>query len=150
MNVSITSQQNKFEKKICQILGFTKHISQSTEHQTQMVIDHLTDDELFLSGTIATKEKADGTTDFLLIVTKDSEVNHIEEISLKMIRRLIESYTSIDAHTKKRNKIVLASNIPAELHSQEARVLAEKYNFTYKSIGYSFCENHKIEYAEMY
>lgn len=150
METTIVSKQNKFEKKVCQILGFTKYISQNTEHQTQMIIEHLTDDELLLSGTIATKEKSDGTTDFLLIATKDSEVNHIEEISLKMVRRLIESYSSIDAKTKKRNNIVLASNIPAELHSKEAKFLKEKYNFTYKSVGYSFCKNHNLQYVEMY
>jgi hypothetical protein len=115
-----------------------------------MIIESIIDDELLLSGTIATREKSDGTCDFLLVSTKDSEVNHIEIITLKMIRQIIMGYSSIDAKTKKRNKIVLATNIPLELHSHTEKEFKNKYNFEVIKIGYSFCEKHSLEFTEVY
>jgi len=147
---TIISNQNKFELQVCKVLGYTKHICQNEESRNQMIIEHLIDDELLLSGTVAIKEKADFTCDFLLVATKDSEVNHIEIITLKMLRQIIIGYSSIDAKTKKRNKIILATNIPLELHSHTAKEFKEKYNFHVESIGFSFCEKHNLEFTQMY
>jgi|688.fasta_scaffold37842_12 hypothetical protein len=144
------SQQNKFELQICKLLGYTKYVCQNDENSCQMIIESIIDDELLLSGTIATREKSDGTCDFLLVSTKDSEVNHIEIITLKMIRQIIMGYSSIDAKTKKRNKIVLATNIPLELHSHTEKEFKNKYNFEVIKIGYSFCEKHSLEFTEVY
>jgi len=149
MNITISSQ-NKFELQICKLLKHTKYVCQNEENRCQMIIEHLIDDELLLSGTIATKQKIDGTDDFLLIVTKDSEVNYIDIITLKMIRQIIMGYSSIDAKTHKLNKITLATNIPLELHSHTEKEFKERYNFEVIKIGYSFCEKHNLEYIEMY
>jgi len=144
------SLQNNFETQVCKIFGYTKYISQNEDNRVQMVIESLIDDELQLSGTIAINEKPDFTCDFMLVVTKDSEVNNVEIITLNMIRKIIEGYSSIDAKTKKRNKILLATNIPLELHSHTAKELKEKYNFEVQNIGYSFCQKHNLPYTEMY
>ena len=142
------SQQAEFETKVCEILKY-KVYGQNEQNRNQMIISDLIDEDLLLSGTIAINQKPDFKTDFLLVATRDSEVNYIETITLKMIREIIKCYTSVYENGK-RNKIILASNIPLELHSHTAKELREKYNFHVQSIGFSFCEKNNLQHTEIY
>ena len=98
--------------------------------------------EIDLSGTVAYKKT---TKDFLLVATKDSEVNHIEAITFKMIKEIIKLYCS-----PKMNKVTLATNLPIEIHSEKAKDLKKDFNFHIQNIGYSFCLKHNLEYTQMY
>lgn len=112
----------------------------------QMIIDSF-DGSLDLSGTVCWKGE-ENFNEFLLIVTRDSEVNHIETISLDMIKEMIRFYAHDSLGSK--NKITLATNIPIDIHSSRAKDLKADNNFHIANIGYSFCEKHGLEFTEMY
>lgn len=154
-----TILQNDFEMKVCKILGFTGYISQNEASRNQMIIEHLTNDELLLSGTVAFKHRENFNSDVLLVATKDSEINHLEIITLEMIKEIISTYSNNDILKKgryfeepilKKNKITFATNIPLELHSETASYLKKKFNFKAIKIGYSFCEENNLQYTGMY
>lgn len=160
METTYENKQAKFELQICKKLSHTGFIMQSDQYRNQMILDHLTDEELMLSGTIAFKHKeANRNNNVLLVVTRDSEVNHIESISLKMIKEIINIYSrpniafskSIHGEPQTRKcKIILATNIPLDIHSSKLEELKKQHNFHIQNIGYSFCKENNLEFTEMY
>lgn len=140
---TITDKQKEFEYKVCKILNFnsSNSIIMQREGVEQMIIDDFNDLNA-LSGTIAYKRKDKA---FLLVATKDSEVNHIESITLKMIKIMVDSYCSPN-----KPKVIFASNIPIEIHSSKAKELQKDFNFHIQNIGYSFCEKHNLQFTSMY
>jgi hypothetical protein len=160
METTYENKQAKFELQICKKLNHTGFIMQSDQYRSQMILDHLVDEELMLSGTIAFKHKeSNRNKDVLLVVTRDSELNNIESISLKMIKEIINQYSSnniisfgryFEEPTTKKSKIILATNIPIEIHSSKVEELKKKHNFHIQNIGYSFCKENNLEFTEMY
>jgi hypothetical protein len=150
METIYQNKQNIFEKKVCEIFNY-KIYSQNEKNRSQMIIDRtLIDEELFLTGTIGIKTKSNGTTDFLLIITRDSEANYIESITLKMLREIVSSWSCTDAKTKKKCKITIATNLPLDVHSFHMNELKKGYNLHHIGLGYLFCENNNLEFTEMY
>lgn len=135
-------KQKEFEYKVCQIFKFNNVNSTVLQrnHSEQMVIDDF-DDENALSGTIAYKNNKQ----ILIVVTKDSEVNHIETITFKMIKLLVKNYCS-----KQNHKVIFATNLPVEIHSSKAKELKKDFNFHIERIGYGFCLKHNLEFTEIY
>lgn len=144
METIILDQQKEFEQKVCEILNFKSEnsIIMQRDGTEQMIIDDFDGDENVLSGTVAYKRK---DKSFLLIVTKDSEVNHVESITLKMIKILVKNYCS-DSN----NKVVFATNLPIEIHSSKAKDLKKDFNFHIESVGFSFCQKNNLEFKSMY
>ena len=140
---AITDTQKEFEYKVCKLLKFnsSNSIIMQRDGTEQMIIDNFSGD-IDLSGTVAYKRSA---KDFLLVATKDSEVNHIEAITFKMIKEIIKSYCSA-----KMNKVTLATNLPIEIHSSKAKDLKKDFNFHIINIGYSFCQKHNLEFTSIY
>lgn len=141
-------KQKDFEYKVCKLLKFNKEnsIIMQRDGTEQMILDDLNEgvSELdVLSGTIAYKKKDKA---ILLVVTKDSEVNHIESITLKMINIIVKLYCYSDI----KYKVTLATNIPIDIHSSKAKDLKKEHDLDIKSIGYSFCQKHNLEYNEIY
>lgn len=136
-------KQKEFETKICELFKFTgKNIFLlQRDESEQMIIDDFNGIHS-LSGTLA-YNRTDKS--FLLIATKDSEVNHIEAITFKMIKLLIRDFCG-----QNKNRVTLATNLPIEIHSDKAKDLKRGFNFHIQNIGYSFCLKHNLEYTEMY
>lgn len=151
MNTITTDKQKLFEQTVCKKLGFSNaYLMQRTKSSEQMIIDDLFSHVSHLdvlSGTIAYKNFS---KDVLLIATKDSEVNHIDEITLKMVKIMIDDYCQKDEKGKPINKVVFATNIPVAIHSHTARELKKNHNFHIKGIGYSFCQKYNLEHTPMY
>lgn len=140
--------QKAFEQKVCSIFKFKNaYIMQRDRNREQMIIDDQTSQNDYLSGTIAYKTD---TKDFLLVATKDSEVNHISEINFNMIKLMIEQYVSKDENGNPTNKVTFCTNLPVDIHSHTARELKKRFNFHIKSVGYSFCQKHNLEFTSMY
>lgn len=152
MKTTIIDKQIEFEKNVAKILGFTD-LSQR-EFSEQMIIEDWSNEENNLSGTIGFKKNKNNTFDILLIATKDSEVNYISEISLKMIYLMVSNYVSYKGGIKSigdfTNKVTFCTNLPIEIHSSRAKSLKEQNNFHIQGIGLSFCQKHNLQYCEMY
>jgi hypothetical protein len=139
-----TDQQKDFEFKVCNIFNFNNQNSMILQRgcSEQMIIDDFNGDENVLSGTLAYKRNS---KDFLCVVTYDSEVNHVEIITFKMLKIIIKEYC-----TKEHNKVILATNIPIEIHSSNLKELKKDFNFHIERIGFSFCQKHNLEFTEIY
>ena len=149
---TITDNQKEFEYKVCQKFKFNTSNScvMQREGVEQMILDDFNSGVSHLdvlSGTIAFRRKDKA---FLLVATKDSEVNYIDNITLKMIRLLIDQYCEEDENQKPTNKVIFATNIPILIHSQTAKEYKNRFNFHIQSIGYSFCQKHNLEFTQMY
>lgn len=144
-NVTI-DKQSEFEKNVANILGF-KNIKQRKVTEQMIISDF--GGGLDLSGSVCWK-RGDHGTEYLLIATKDSEVNYIESISPEMINEIVRTYTIFDKEGLPKPRITLATNIPIDIHSSKAKDLRTNSYFHIERIGYSFCEKHGLEYVEIY
>ena len=139
MKTKTLNLQNEFEYKVCNIFKFNQSNSMiiQSDERTKMIIDGFSG-ENSLSGTLAYNRQ---NKSFLAVVTFDSNVNHIENITLKMIKILIKEFCgSIN------NKVILATNIPIEIHSHKIKDLKKDFNFHIKTIGFSFCQKHNLDF----
>jgi hypothetical protein len=144
---TVIDKQAYFEKKVCEILNFKGYLSQRDSARENMILDDCLSNISHLdtlSGTIGYSKGLAFNCDYLLIATKDSEVNYISEISLKMIMLIIEYYSN------DKNKIIFATNIPIEIHSDKVKELKKDFNFHIENIGYSFCQKHNLEFTAVY
>lgn len=145
---TIKDPQKSFEFSVCEILGFNNQnsIILQREDTERMILDDFdvrVDEQDVLSGTVAYNPL---NKDFLLVATKDSEVNHISEITSKMIDLMVDQF----CYTNPRNNVTLATNLPVMIHSSKAKRLEKEFNFKIVKVGYSFCQKHNLEYTEMY
>lgn len=145
---TVIDKQKEFEYKVCRIFKFNKVNSTILQRESseQMIIDDFDGEENVLSGTICYKNNKD----ILLVVTKNSEVNHIDTITLKMIKIMLKSYKVNDDFGNSLNKVILATNLPVEIHSSLAKSLRENHKFYIERIGYGFCKKHNLEFTQMY
>jgi hypothetical protein len=141
MEAITTDKQKNFEAKVAKIFKINDYLMQRNGSE-QMIIDDLRSTENYLSGTIGYKRN---NGDIILIATKDSEVNHIESITLDMIKIMVEDYCE-----PKKRKVIFATNIPIDIHSSKAKDLQKEHKFYIKNIGYSFCQKHNLEFTQMY
>lgn len=134
--------QKEFEYRVCQILKFNRVNSYVMQRKgtEQMILDDFNGKNA-LSGSLAYKNNKQ----ILLVCTKDSDVNHIESITADMIRLLVSTYCSTEKH-----KVILATNIPIDIHSSKAKDLKKDHNFNIVNIGYSFCKKHNLEFTQLY
>ena len=152
MNTIHIDEQKDFEYRVCEVfkVNSSNAIIMQRNDTEQMIINDWAGLE-DLTGTVAYLRK---TKSFLLVATKDSEVNHIESITLKMIEKMIDSYVSFKngerAVKNFSNKVTFCTNIPIEIHSNQLKNLKENYNFHVENIGYSFCQKHNLEFTQMY
>ena len=135
-----THPQREFENTITKIFKTNDHLIERGSSDP-MIIDDLESEEHCLSGTIGVNKNGD----IILVATKDSEVNYIECISLDMIKIIIKNYCK-----KVKGEVILATNLPIDIHSSKVKDLEKDHKLFIKNIGYSFCMKHNLPFAEVY
>ena len=138
---TIIGEQEKFETELlknkkCEFI----FPLQDKNNATQFVLDHTTDDDLVLEGSIGFKNKKTSfTSDIFLCVFMNTEYNNLESLEEKHIKEMINRYTSWIGGERSignfANNVTLLTNLAINLPSSKVNEYKDFYGFKIERIS---------------